>query len=528
VCVTAIQMSKVAKSASSKKATRSRETRNRLLLALLNDRESHPERQNATFERVSEALHANTNAESAKEIVHALDEYCRANGCAIRDPRQEVDQKQGKAIFRKILQLNQSGKITNNSLLKTIQMLEDSEISSSETLELHRKYKIPVSLLEEDVIPVRGEGVWITDITGKRYMDVDSNYSAANLGYSNPAVAKALFNQATQLITLKEDRVQVPRARLIKTLLPILPKGLNQFYWQNSGGEAVDKSLKIAKAYTKQRGVISMINSFHGRTHGAVAVTYNPAFREPFGLQHETWVRFLPFNDGDALERALKEGKEKIVIMELVQGEEGGIRPAERAYAKRARELCDQHDALLIADEVQTGFGRIAMEEGQWWASDYYEIVPDIMSIGKSYGGGFPVTSVVTKEHISKAMKPGYDGSTFGGNPLAMASATVAINQMRRANLTRNVAKRGRQLTEGLKDINSPLIQEIRGLGLFLGIDLPSASYVRMLQEKLKTIGVISSLSTRNTARLMPPTIISEREVGILLTRLRTAFASLG
>jgi len=503
------------------------ETSQLLRCALLSDKESHPERGNATFERVVEAFEETLEARNASKVVNSLKECCRSKGCPIKHARAELNVKQANTISTRIFQLNQKGEILSGKLARIVQMLQDSEISSNEAIELHRRYKIPVSLLEEDVIPVRGEGVWIMDIKGKRYMDVDSNYSAGNLGYSNLEIAKALFNQASQLITMKEDRVQVPRTRLIKTLLPIMPKELNQFYWQNSGGEAVDKSLKIAKAYTKQRGVIAMVNGFHGRTHGAVAVTYNPAFREPFGLHNENWVRFLPFNDAEALEHALKERSEKIVLMELVQGEEGGIRPASEEYAKRARELCDEHDALLIVDEIQTGFGRTAMKEGQWWASDYYEVVPDIMAIGKSYGGGFPLTSVVTKEHISKAMKPGYDGSTFGGNPLAMVSGTVAIRQMKRLNITRNVADRGHQLMEGLRNIRRPLSQEIRGLGLFVGIDLPSVDHVRRLHEKLRSLGINSSLSTRNTARLLPPTIISKKETDILVKGLRTAITSL-
>ena len=506
---------------------RSPRSQNQLLQAIVNREEFHPERGNATFERIIEVLEETMGEEDAKRLIHILKQYCRTKRCPIRNHRNEVNEKQGKTISDKILELNRNSKISNSKLIQIAQMLHDSEISSREAIELHRKHKIPVSLLEEDIIPVRGEGVWITDIKGKRYMDVDSNYSAGNLGYANYAIAKALFNQAGQLITMKEDRVQIPRTRLIKTLLPILPKGLDQLYWQNSGGEAVDKSLKIAKAYTKQRGVISMIDSFHGRTHGATAVTYNLAFREPFGLQKENWVRFIPFNNQSALEQALKEEKEKIVIMELVQGEEGGIRPASKEYAKTVRELCNEHGALLVIDEVQTGFGRTAMEEGQWWASDYYEISPDIMAIGKSYGGGFPVTSVVTREDISKAMKPGYDGSTFGGNPLAMVSATVAIQQMRRANITRNVAERGRQLMEGLKDIKSPLIQDIRSLGLMTGIDLPSINHVQKLQHKLKTLGINSSLSTKNTVRLMPPTIVTRKEIDMLLKHLRTALAGI-
>ncbi len=501
--------------------------RRKLLRAILNDEDFHPERGNATFERITEVLQETMEKDDADYVTETLTDYCKAKECAIKNRRQQVSEIQGKSISTRLLQLKARRKISQTQLDRTIQMLQDAEISSSEAIDIHRAHKIPVSLLEEDVIPVRGEGVWIIDTKGRRYMDVDSNYSAANLGYANPAIAKALFNQANLLITMKEDRVQIPRTRLMKELLPILPKGLDQFYWQNSGGEAVDKSLKIAKAYTKQRGVIAMIGSFHGRTHGAIAVTYNPAYREPFGLQNESWVRFIQFNDSDALERALKEGKEKIVIMELVQGEEAGIRPASKEYAKRARELCDEQDALLIVDEVQTGFSRTAMKEGQWWASDYYELSPDIMAIGKSYGGGFPVTSVVTNEHISKAMKPGYDGSTFGGNPLAMVSATVAVRQMRRANITRNVAERGTQLMKGLENIKSPLIQSIRGLGLMVGIDLPSVEHVRMLQEKLKTYGVVSSLSTKNTVRLMPPTIISQKETATLLKSLQTTFTDL-
>jgi len=510
-----------------RKSKRKDGSRQLLLHALLSDKESHPERGNATFDRVVETLEETLGVRNASNITRTLKELCKSKECPIKDSRAELDAKQANAISTKIAHLNQSGGISSSKLTRIVQMLQDSEVSSGEAIELHRRYKIPVSLLEEDIIPVRGEGVWITDIKGRRYMDVDSNYSAGNLGYSNVEIAKALFNQASQLITMKEDRVQVPRTRLIKTLLSIMPKELNQFYWQNSGGEAVDKSLKIAKAYTKQRGVIAMLNSFHGRTHGAVAVTYNLAFREPFGLHKEDWVRFLPFNDAEALEHALKEGREKTVLMELVQGEEGGIMLATEEYAKRARELCDEHDALLIVDEIQTGFGRTAMKEGQWWASNYYGIVPDIMAIGKSYGGGFPVTSVVTKEHISKAMKPGYDGSTFGGNPLAMVSGTVAIQQMKRLNITRNVAERGHQLMEGLKSIKSPLIQEIRALGLFVGIDLPSVDHVRTLHERLKLLGINSSLSTRNTARFLPPTIISKREIDILVKTLRTAIASL-
>jgi len=302
-----------------------------------------------------------------------------------------------------------------------------------------------------------------------------------------------------------------------------MPQGLDQFYWQNSGGEAVDKALKIAKAYTKQKGVIAMLNGFHGRTHGAVAVTSTLAYRKPFGLDKEDWVHFIQFNDANALENRLKLGKEKIVIMEIIQSEEGGITLAEKDYVKKVRELCTVNNTVLIVDEVQTGFARVAMDEGQWWASDYYGVIPDIMVIGKSFGGGFPVTAVVTTKEIGSMMKPGYDGSTFGGNPLAMVASTIAIKQMKRLSLPKVVASLHKQLVAGLKRIESPLIRDIRGLGLMIALELPSKDKVKKFQDELKKVGVKSSLSTGNTVRFLPPLIITKSEIDMLIKKTEEA-----
>lgn len=485
-----------------------------------------PGRFNPTFERICEVLDVALPKTLVRETIEEMEKYCRRAGSPLSN-RTPITTKQGELILDTITKRLIEKEDYVEAVEKIISLIDYSEISSKEAIEIHEKHKIPVSHLEKDIIPVYGDGVWITDINGKRYLDLDSNYSAANLGYSNKELALGLFNQTSQLVTMKEDRVQIPRTRLIKTLRTIMPEGLDQFYFQNSGGEAVDKSLKFAKAYTSQTGVVAMYNCFHGRTHGAVAVTSKLEYRKPFGLDKLDWVHFVPFNDIEAVEEKLQNGSVKIVILELVQGEEGGINPANKEYARDLRKTCTKHNALLIVDEVQTGFGRIAMKEGQWWASDYYGIVPDLIAIGKSFGGGFPVTAVVTNKNISSEMKAGYDGSTFGGNPLAMISATIAIQQMKKQNITKNVAERGKQLMEGLRDIHTDLIKAVRGLGLFIGVVFPSKLHVTKFQKELKKLGVKSSLSTDNITRFLPPLIISEEEIDYLLDKIKKAVTNM-
>ena len=480
---------------------------------------SHPEKINATFERIRQVSHQ-ILAEHAPDLVLAL----KQAQLSVPQPRESVNNVQAQQISRCL------AAVSNSSQLKQIaQLLEYAEISTDEAIELHESHKIPVSLLEKDIIPVQGQGCWIIDIDGKKYLDMDSNYSATNLGTSNQEIAQALYNQASQLISIKEDRVSIPRARFLKTFKGMLPESLNQFYWQNSGGEAVDKSLKIAKAYTQQIGVVAFKGGFHGRTHGAVSVTYNPKYRIPFGLDNNPNVHFVDYNDADAVENIFAAGKAKIVILELIQGEEGGVRPAQVEFVHKLRQICDHYEGVLICDEVQTGFGRTAQAPGQWFACQIYNIVPDIMVIGKSFGGGYPVTAVVTNIKISKAMKPGYDGSTFGGNPMAMVAATIACKQMRQLNLTQNVVNRSWQLKTGLFQLKNKysLIGDIRISGLYIGFDLPSAEFVEPFQKLMAQNFVKTSLDTGPTIRLLPPLIISSGEIDFLLQAIDKTLATM-
>ncbi len=388
---------------------------------------------------------------------------------------------------------------------------------------------MPVSRPEEDIIPVKGDGCWIMDTKGKWYLDMDSNYSATNLGMANHEIAVGLFNQASTLISMKEDRIQIARARFLKEIHSMMPEGLDQFYWQNSGGEAVDKALKIAKAFTGTTNVIAFKGGFHGRTHGAVAVTWNEKYRKPFGLHNLDWVHFAEFNNVENIEELMEKSGAKIIILELVQGEEAGNRPADPEFVHRLWQLAKEKGALIIDDEVQAGFGRTAVKAGDWFACMSYDVVPDLMVIGKSFGGGYPVTAVVARKEIGNAMRHGYDGSTFGGNPMAMTAALIATRQMREKNVTQNVVDRSRQLYEGFKELRKkhPVMGEIRCRGLMVAFSLGSEENVHKAQEALAKNGVKVSLSTGAFIRFLPPTIISRSEVDYFLKRLDKALEGL-
>jgi acetylornithine/succinyldiaminopimelate/putrescine aminotransferase len=486
----------------------------KLFYSICNDRAKHPERLNATLERIEEVLQI-VLKDKAGDII----EKC---GQGIKNKRAYLDEKEGARITS-ILEKH----CTIEQVRSVAQMLLESEVSSSEAIYLHEEYKIPVSRLEKDIIPVRGESAWIIDNIGRLYLDMDSNYSATNLGMNNPEIALGLYNQAMQLISMKEDRVHIPRTRFLKNIHQMMPEGLTHFYWQNSGGEAVDKALKIAKAYTRHKGVVAFKGGFHGRTHGAVAVTCNPAYRKPFFLDNEDWVYFVDFNDADAVEGHFDSGKARTVILEIVQGEEAGNRPAEKEFPKKLRKICDKYSGVMIVDEIQSGFGRTAQKEGQWFSCMVYDVVPDLMTIGKSFGGGYPVTAVVTKKEIGEAMEPGFDGSTFGGNPMAMVAAMIATRQMREKNITRNVVERSKQLKDGFGELKKKhkCLGEIRITGLMVAFELPSVDDVSKFQEELKNRKVKASLSTNNFVRFLPPLIITESDVEFLLAAIDGSLA---
>ncbi len=483
--------------------------------ALRYNKTNHPERTNATFERVVEVLE-NVLADKEKTVIADL-----KKNLDVTHPRAELTERQSQEIVTFL----DDAMINPGEMEDIVHQLQYSEISSQEAIDIHKKYKIPVSHLEQDIIPVKGNGCWIRDTRGKWYIDMDSNYSATNLGMSNNEIAKGLFNQADLLISMKEDRVQIARTRFLKEIHSMMPKGLHYFYWQNSGGEAVDKAIKIAKAYTKNKEVIAFKQGFHGRTHGAVSVTWNESYRKPFHLHREDWVHFVTFNDIDSVKKMVDETNAKTIIMELVQGEEAGNLPADETFLQDLWQLKKEKELIIIDDEVQAGFGRTAIKKGDWFACTSYDIVPDIITIGKSFGGSYPITAVVTNETIASSMKPGYDGSTFGGNPMAMTAALIATRQMKEQKITENVIERSKQFFDGLQQLKKkyPVIENIRGRGLMIAFSLGKEKNVELLRNFLQEEGVKTSLSTNEYMRFLPPTIISKGEVEFVFQKLDNA-----
>lgn len=348
---------------------------------------------------------------------------------------------------------------------------------------------------------VRGEGSTLWDDAGNAYLDATSGQGVALLGYSHPVVVQAISTQAAQLITCPEIFYNDQRAQLYDTLASILPQDINHFFLCNSGAEAIEGALKVARLLTGRTQIIAAKRSFHGRTMGALSLTWNKKYREPFiGWGVDT--THITFNDLDAAREAITDQTAAIVV-EVVQGE-GGVYPVDMDYLRSLRALCDEQGVLLIVDEIQTGFGRT----GTWFAFEHAGIVPDIIALGKGIGGGVPMGAVAWR---GEAIPRGTHGSTFGGNPLACAAAVAAINALHDENLPALAAEKGAWLMTELERRNLPNVREIRGLGLMIGLELRDR--VTPVLQGLQERGVLALPAGLNVLRLLPPLVISQDEL---------------
>lgn len=348
---------------------------------------------------------------------------------------------------------------------------------------------------------VRGEGCTLWDDAGNAYLDVTSGQGVALLGYSHPSVVAAINRQAAQLITCPEIFYNDQRAQLYDVLASVLPDEMNHFFLCNSGTEAMEGALKVARLLTGRTQVIAAKRGFHGRTMGALSLTWNKKYREPF----QGWgvdVEHVTFNDLDAARSGISDQTAAIVV-EVVQGE-GGVYPADGDYLRGLRALCDAHGALLIVDEIQTGFGRT----GTWFAFEQAGIMPDIIAMGKGIGGGVPMGAVAWR---GETIPRGSHGSTFGGNPLACAAAVATINTLRNEGLPARAAQSGAWLMGELERRDLPNVREIRGRGLMIGLELRDR--VTPVLQGLQERGVLALPAGLNVLRLLPPLIISQDEL---------------
>lgn len=363
---------------------------------------------------------------------------------------------------------------------------------------------------KQPIAIVRGQGATLWDVDGNAYIDCSAGHGVANLGHANPKVAAAIAEQATKLVTLFETFPNDQRAALMEKLTGFTP-GLERVFFCNSGTESVEAAIKFARISTGRKGIIATMRCFHGRTLGALSATWNKKYREPFvplvpGFSH------VPYNNIAALEEAVND-ETAAVILEVVQGE-GGVYPAEPDYLPAAQRICSQRGALLIIDEVQTGFGRT----GKFFAYQHFGITPDLLCCAKSLAGGLPMGAVLIGEKVQNLV-PGAHGSTFGGNPLSCAAANAALSVIEEEDLPGQAACKGAYLMEKLKAIQSPEIREVRGMGLMIGIELKQkvAPYLKALQEKR----IIALNAGMTVIRLLPPLVITQEQ----LDRVASALA---
>ena len=353
---------------------------------------------------------------------------------------------------------------------------------------------------------VRGQGASLFDVDGNEYLDCSSGHGVANLGHAHPKIAEALYKQANTLITLFETFPNDQRAALMEKITSLVP-GMDRVFFCNSGTEAVEAAFKFARISTGRKNFIAANRAFHGRTFGSLSATFNKKYREGFepllpGVSH------VSYNNIEALDKAVNE-ETAAVILEVVQGE-GGVHPASAEYIQAARRICDERSALLIVDEIQTGFGRT----GKMFAVQHYSVTPDLLTCAKSLAGGVPMGAVLIGPNV-KNLTPGVHGSTFGGNPLSCAAANAALDVMREEDLSGQAAAKGAYLMEKLKAIQSPNIREIRGLGLMVGIEMKQkvTGYIKTLQEK-KVIALNAGLTV---IRLLPPLVITYEQIDRLV-----------
>jgi len=354
---------------------------------------------------------------------------------------------------------------------------------------------------------VRGAGSTVWDDAGSAYLDATSGQGVALLGHAHPNVTAAITEQANRLITCPEIFYNDQRAQLYTLLDSILPSPINRFFLCNSGAEAIEGALKAARLLTGRSGIVAAMRGFHGRTLGALSLTWNPKYRKQFAIWQPD-VNHIRYDDIDAARDAITEETAAVVI-EIIQGE-GGVYPAGAEYVRALRDICTETGTLLIVDEIQTGFGR----SGSWFAFEQAGIVPDVVTMAKGIAGGMPMGAVAWRGELGH-LPGGSHGSTFGGNPLACAAAVATINTLRDATLLQQAAEKGAWLMQQLAALELEAVREIRGRGLMIGIELKRR--VTPILKTLQAQGVLALPAGATVLRLLPPLIMTQEEMQQLI-----------
>lgn len=359
--------------------------------------------------------------------------------------------------------------------------------------------------LKRPIRVVRGSGAVLEDEAGRRYIDCAAGIGVASVGHANPRVTRAIARQAERLLTCPDILFNDARATYLERLVAALPDGLDRVFLCNSGTESVEAALKLARYATGRTEIVAAMRGFHGRTMGALSATWEPRYRTPFEPL-VPGVRHVRYNDAAALEQAMTE-QTAAVLLEVVQGE-GGVRVADPEYLRSARRLCDERGALLILDEVQTGFGRT----GRLWACEHSGVVPDLLCLAKGIAGGVPMAATCLGPRVPSPL-PGLHGSTFGGNPLACAAALATLEELRERRLPDHAAELGDYLLGRLRTVaaRADVVRDVRGLGLMIGIELRERAQPYL--ERLAERGVLALTAGPHVIRLLPPLVIEREQI---------------
>ena len=367
------------------------------------------------------------------------------------------------------------------------------------------------------VMFVRGDGTQLWDSNGKRYLDFLSGISVTSLGHANPVIADAIAEQAHTLLHVSNFFAN-PVATRAAVMVDELLGGGGQVFFCNSGAEANEAGIKLARKFGG-RGrykVVSMLGSFHGRTLAALAATGQPAKHEPFQPMPEGFVH-VPFGDMDALSAAV-DGSVAAVLIECVQGE-GGVIPASDQWLRDVRALCTERGALMMIDEVQTGFART----GDWFAFQHAGVEPDVVMLAKAMGNGMPVGALWARREVSSVFRPGDHGSTYSGTALATAAVCAVIEIMQRIDAPRLAREKGEYLTTQLRGFSK--VREVRGRGLLLGVELGAAADAKAVQAELLSRGLVTNAVTATALRLAPPITVTTDEMNEALGIMKEALS---
>ncbi|HUG20364.1 MAG TPA: aspartate aminotransferase family protein [Planctomycetaceae bacterium] len=377
-------------------------------------------------------------------------------------------------------------------------------LGSQETIALFDKYVIP-NYTRYPVALVRGEGSYVWDAEGKRYLDLFPGWGCNILGYCPPRVVEALQRQVAELIHVPNTWYMEAQGQFAEALCT---RGFGKAFFCNSGAEAIEGAIKLARLHTPENRykIITFENSFHGRTFAAVTATAQPKYHEGIGPMLAGF-RYAPHNDLDAV-ASLIDDETCGILIEPVQGE-GGVNLPEEGFLEGLRALCDENNLLLMFDEVQTGMGRT----GTWFGYQQWNVQPDIMTLAKGLSGGVAAGAIIATEEVAPSLRPGMHASTFGGNPIAMSAGLATIETIEEDNLLENVAEMSQRFQSFFESLQAelPIIREVRVKGMMIGVDLtiPSTPAVKKCMER----GLLINATHETVVRLLPALNITAEQV---------------